>query len=152
MKITFVLILLIISYVGVPVHAQNKFGIGIIVGEPTGLSFKNWVNSTEAIDGAIAWDFRKDGRLTIHTDYLFHKLNLVRVKELGNIPVYMGIGARINFEEEDTKIGIRIPFGIAFNFASRLPFDVFIEVVPALNLIPATEADINIGLGTRVFF
>jgi hypothetical protein len=29
---------------------QKGFGIGIIVGEPTGLSLKGWLSSTSAID------------------------------------------------------------------------------------------------------
>ena len=36
------------------VEAQNRgFGLGIIVGEPTGISGKLWIEDRKAIDGAI---------------------------------------------------------------------------------------------------
>ena len=38
--------------------AQEKdFGVGAILGEPTGVSLKKWLGARTAIDGALAWSF-----------------------------------------------------------------------------------------------
>ena len=43
-------------------------GIGIIVGEPTGICGKLWLSGRTAIDGAAAWSFNKNGNLHLHAD------------------------------------------------------------------------------------
>ncbi len=53
--------------------AQDRgFGLGVILGEPTGLSGKYWTSSTNAIDGGLAWSFRHAGFFHVHADYLWH--------------------------------------------------------------------------------
>ncbi len=37
--------------------SEHRFGAGIILGEPTGVSLKYWLNDTMAIDGAIGASF-----------------------------------------------------------------------------------------------
>lgn len=133
---------------------QSEFGLGIILGEPTGLSLKKWVHSTAAIDGAVAWSFGNKDALHLHADYLVHNFTLFKV-EKGKIPLYYGIGGRIKFEEDngegDTKIGLRIPVGICYMFTNS-PLDVFIEIAPLLDLSPSTEFDLNGAVGIRYFF
>jgi len=57
-RLVVILALLVILFFCTPTVAQDRgFGLGIIVGEPTGLSFKKWSGDTTAIGGAIAWSF-----------------------------------------------------------------------------------------------
>ncbi|MCK4431244.1 MAG: hypothetical protein KAW19_08060, partial [Candidatus Aminicenantes bacterium] len=42
---------------------ESGFGLGIILGEPTGISFKNWIGSRTAIDGGVAWSFGNNDSL-----------------------------------------------------------------------------------------
>ncbi len=98
--------------------ARNKsFGIGVIVGAPTGLSCKNWLNSRAAIDFAAAWSFGDRKSYYIHSDYLFHRHDLVSIENLKFIVSY-GFGGRIKYKEgeddNDTLLGIRIPVGLAY--------------------------------------
>ncbi|MEJ2616343.1 MAG: hypothetical protein P8Z35_15410, partial [Ignavibacteriaceae bacterium] len=47
-------------------NAQNRnFGLGIILGEPTGLSAKLTVNHINAFDFAAAWSFKDRGNLLL---------------------------------------------------------------------------------------
>ncbi len=132
------------------VSAQDSgFGLGIIVGEPTGISAKLWTGQSTAIDGAVAWSFGRNEAMHIHVDYLFHYFNLFNI-EKGKLPLYFGIGGRVKLAD-DTKVGVRIPVGIDYMF-SNAPVDIFLEVVPLLNLVPDTEFDINAGIGVRFFF
>ena len=53
--------------------------------------------------------------------------------------------------EEETVLGVRIPFGLAYWFESQ-PIEVFLEIAVILDLAPATELDLGAGLGIRYFF
>ena len=130
-------------------NTPGRIGLGIILGEPTGISFKSWQSDEIAYDAALAWSLGKDGKVHVHVDYLIHNYKLIRTIN-SNTPVYYGIGGRIKTKDE-TALGVRIPLGI--NFKSRkIPIDVFIEIVPTLNLIPETVFDLEGGIGVRYYF
>lgn len=132
------------------VQAQDSgFGLGVILGEPTGISGKLWIEDRKAIDGAVAWSFDKESALHLHADLLFHGSNISRV-EMSRLLLYYGIGGRIKFED-DSKAGIRIPLGINY-LSSGAPLDVFLEIVPILDLAPSTEFGLNGAIGVRYFF
>jgi hypothetical protein len=52
-------------------HAQSS-EIGIIIGEPTGLSAKFWTGGRTAADFGVAWSFSGSGSIHLHSDYLLH--------------------------------------------------------------------------------
>jgi len=131
------------------VAKDRDFGLGVIAGEPTGLSSKLWIEHSTAVDGAVAWSFGKKSALHLHADYLFHNFNLLKV-EKGELPIYFGIGGRIRFES-NSKVGVRVPVGIEYIFTG-VPLDIFFELVPLLDLIPSTEFRFNGGIGVRYFF
>lgn len=54
-------------------RAAEGFGIGLILGEPTGLSIKKWIGPERAIDAAAAWSLAEHERFQFHADYLVHK-------------------------------------------------------------------------------
>ena len=130
---------------------HGNFGIGVILGEPTGLSAKMWTSETTAFDLGVAWSFSGDGNFHIHGDYLFHRFGIFDVSK-GALPLYFGIGARMLFRDNaDDKIGIRFPIGIEYYF-DDLPIAVFVEIVPILDLTPDSDFDINGGIGGRFYF
>lgn len=131
------------------VHAQGNFGIGLIVGEPTGISAKMWLMKRTAVDAAAAWSFSDDAALHLHADYLFHNFDLIEVSK-GQLPVYFGAGARVKFES-DSKLGVRIPVGLAY-ILEGAPLDLFAEIVPLVDLVPDTEFELNGSIGIRYFF
>ena len=53
--------------------------------------------------------------------------------------------------ESESKIGIRIPVGIAY-LMEDAPIDFFFELVPLLDLIPDTDFAFNAAIGVRYFF
>lgn len=131
------------------INAQNKgFGIGIIVGEPTGVSLKYWTSSSTAFDGAVAWSFIDNGALHLHADYLIHNFTLITVST-GKLPFYYGIGARIKLVDK-TRLGVRVPVGLAY-LMNGTPIDFFLEIVPILDLAPKTDFKINAAIGARYY-
>ena len=131
-------------------HAQDKkFGVGIILGEPTGFSLKYWLTGKTALDAGFAWSFVDENAFQIQADYLIHNFNLFNFPE-GKLPFYFGIGGRIKFSN-DVKFGIRVPLGIAWIFNDET-FDVFFEAVPILDILPETDFTIGAAIGGRYFF
>lgn len=128
---------------------ESGFGLGVIVGEPTGLSFKYWVERTIAVDGAVAWSLGEDDALHLHVDYLAHNFKLFQIEE-GKFPIYYGLGCRIKSGDDD-KLGARIPLGMNYLFENT-PLDIFLEIVPVLDLAPSTELNMNGAIGVRYFF
>ncbi len=146
----FLSLLFLALFITGSVKAQNgKIGVGIIAGEPTGLSLKYRVSADNAIDAAAAWSFLKEAAFHIHADYLFHDYSLIKVSK-GKLPFYYGLGARLKLSEK-SRVGVRIPLGLAYEFANS-PVDIFLEVVPLLDLAPSTEFNLNGAVGVRYFF
>jgi len=132
------------------VEAQDEgFGLGVILGEPTGISGKLWTGDRTAIDGAVAWSFEDKTAVHLHADFLFHKFDHIE-PEKGEFSLYYGIGGRIKFED-DSKAGVRFPGGINYLFPEA-PLDLFVEIVPLLDLAPSTKFRFNAALGIRYFF
>ena len=130
--------------------AQGTFGPGIIVGEPTGLSAKWYTTGNKAIDLAAAWSVEGEDAFHLHGDLLFHRRDLLEADGKG-LPLYYGLGARVKLLEKDDLLGIRFPFGIG-TFVADGDFDVFLELVPILDLAPETDASLNAGIGLRYWF
>ncbi|MBL7960375.1 hypothetical protein JNL27_09060 [bacterium] len=128
---------------------DHGFGLGIIVGDPTGINGKLWTSPNTALDAAAAWDLGKNGGIQVHGDFLIHKYNLITVQS-GKLPVYFGIGGLIGLHDK-TVLGVRGPVGLDYMFADS-PFDIFIEIVPVFVLIPKTDFTFNGALGFRYFF
>ena len=130
--------------------SAKDFGVGAIVGDPTGLTAKYWITHKRAVDMALAWDLSgDDDRLEIHADHLWHfDLNMNRME--GRLPLYVGLGGRL-LTGHDARLGVRIPFGISYLFA-QVPIELFGEIAPLLDVTPDSDTSVNGGVGVRFYF
>ncbi|MEZ5360184.1 MAG: hypothetical protein R3F48_15310 [Candidatus Zixiibacteriota bacterium] len=148
------LILTIVALAVITAFGSNAlakgFGLGVIIGEPTGPSFKAWTGANTAIDGAAAWSLDDNNSFHLHLDYLMHA-NVLKI-EKGKMPLYYGIGGRMEFVEhgDDDIIGVRIPVGLEY-LPHKTPLGIFLEIVPVLNLIPETDMDMEGAIGIRLY-
>ncbi|MBD3616547.1 MAG: hypothetical protein HUJ22_08235 [Gracilimonas sp.] len=119
--------------------------LGVIIGEPTGVSAKFWASGRTAIDFGVAWSLGESGNMHIHSDHLWHFWNQ------SGPAFYTGLGGRLIMNNE-TQLAARIPIGLQFNVAKRL--SLFFELVPTLPIVPETSSDfdINGGAGLRIRF
>ncbi len=136
-------------------HAQARgnggdFGLGVILGEPTGVSVKVWNNDRSAFDIGAAWSFAgSHDAIHLHGDYLLHSwLNGV---EDGDLAFYYGIGARVILSDPDARLGVRIPLGLNY-IVPNSRIDIFAEIAPILDLTPNTDFNGNGGVGIRYYF
>jgi len=132
-------------------HSKGPFGIGIILGEPTGVDGKLFLTPSNAVEGAVAWSLSGNNNIHIQAEYLYHRYDLISVKK-GQMPLFFGVGGRVIFRENAKDvIGVRIPVGLAYEFEGA-PFDVFGEIVPILDLTPDTDFDLEGAIGGRFWF
>ena len=128
----------------------GDFGLGIIAGEPTGLSGELWLTKSTALTAAAAWSFEGgDDAFLIQSDYVFYNMDLINVQS-GAMGVYFGLGGRVRFAT-NTQVGIRIPIGLDYMFENA-PVDIFGEIVPILDLVDKTELNFGAAIGVRYFF
>jgi hypothetical protein len=134
---------------------EHRFGAGIILGDPTGLSLKYWLNDTMAIDSAIGASFNDDGdndsNFYMHADVLWHNFDLIKVPQ-GRLPIYFGVGALVRFRDNaDDQLGVRIPVGVSYMF-EQAPIDIFAEIGPAIDIVPDVRGEVTAGVGIRFWF
>ncbi|HBA84986.1 MAG TPA: hypothetical protein DCZ95_12900 [Verrucomicrobia bacterium] len=160
MKKAFIVTVTIAVLSATGARAQGNLGIGVMAGEPTGISIKNWFNDIHAMDAGIGWSFTENDSLHLHTDYLLHNYSILPLRQGGDkMPVYAGVGLRFKAknthgsgENEDDHIwGVRVPFGISYLFANS-PLDLFAEIAPVFDFTPDDEFSINGAVGARYYF
>lgn len=145
---------------------QGKdLGLGIVLGDPTGLTLKGWLGSDNAISGHLAYDFDAEA-LGLYVDYhfVFDAFN-IRSSTI-DLPLYVGIGGKLfawddNCDEErnrgrcnddsDFALGVRIPVGLAL-LLKKAPLEFFAELAVGLRVFPSTDGDIDAALGARFYF
>lgn len=131
---------------------RGSFGLGVIAGEPTGLSMKLRTGGQNALDAAVAWSLEGRSDLHLHGSFLRHHDDAVEIEDTA-IPFYYGIGLRMRLNEgsRDDDIGIRFPVGLAWIFAGG-GLETFVELAPILDIAPDTELDVNAAIGLRYIF
>ncbi len=143
---------LTILMTGSTVWAQQagQFGAGVILGDPTGLTVKYWLDGTKAIDAGVGFS----GDATLYTDFLWHSWDILPQPKQGKLGLYVGGGPQID-TEDSTEFGIRAIGGIDYWIANH-PIELFLEGGPAFMLTTENdedrEIDFNAGLGVRFYF
>lgn len=142
----------IILFISANCFAQSHgTGVGIMVGQPTGLTLKTWVSKTSAIALGGAYNFKNEG-VQVQADYLYHFMNAFPIT-MGRIPVYTGIGGTISYKKNssDPDYGIRLPVGFSY-FMPASKFDLFVEADPVIIIKPESRVSLNGNVGIRYFF
>ena len=161
-SVLFGLVLVMLMILTKPLGAQDRgFGLGFILGEPTGLSAKLWTSRVNAFDFGLGLSvggdrisnghhYDGDGRVRFHMDYLWHSFNAISSTE--RFPIYYGVGGRFNSGGGyESSLGVRGVIGIVW-LPRDTPIDIFVELVPVFQLTPGTGFGIDAGLGIRYFF
>jgi hypothetical protein len=155
---------------------SRHYGVGAVVGDPTGLSGKVWIGPTNAIDaglGFYGYGYRggcfrdHDGRTicdrryggastSLHVDYLWES-KLVDGKGKVQLDWHIGAGGRVFFLGDPCgydcwDLGVRAPIGLDLTFAQPSFLEVFLEIAPVFYVVPSMFAAAEGGLGVRGYF
>ena len=149
-KKAFVILFLTLIMVSLLKAQEKGIGAGILIGEPTGLSGKYWLDNSRALDFGIGYSFAHTySALSLHTDIVFPLPQILKSKFL---PLYYGMGVRIHINNKDgNTFGARGVLGSDWMFDNQL-LDVFIEIAPVFNLLPRTSLHLDLAVGSRYYF
>jgi hypothetical protein len=137
---------------------KGVVGVGIILGEPTGITGRLYLEDDRAIQAAIGSAF-VGGGLQLHADYVFHPY-ILQMRESFVLPVYVGPGVRaIDYtngrEDSSFALGVRAVGGLLFDF-KNVPLDAFIELAGVLEYEfrdgRGAGIKLNAGAGARYYF
>ncbi len=121
---------------------KSEIGVGIVLGEPTGLNAQFFWNRNSAIDLTAAWSL--GDWFTVTGDFQIYNYLLDAPREWR---WYYGLGSYMTFpDDEDLTLGVRIPVGIKYHFPYSA-IDVWAEAAPGIELLEDTEAIIHGGIG-----
>jgi hypothetical protein len=144
--------------IGVASAQPQGAGLGLMGGDPSGLSLKVWTGSRTAFDAGLGYSYLGYGQaLHVHGDLLWHTRSMIEDAENGYLPLYLGIGARLKMADAgrgypDMRVGVRIPFGVEYVFPV-FPVGLFLELVPVFDLIPGNHwLGYNSSIGFRYYF
>lgn len=145
------------------VHESSKFGFGIVLGEPSGLTAKNWIDQINAIDFGLAYSITN--YVLLNVDYLWHFHSVFGKSSnfAQRLTPYIGGGGMVAFssgesgkkifqkQENSVALGFRIPIGIEFH-VPKPNLGIFLELVPGLFIFPSTTGFLGAGIGVRFYF
>jgi hypothetical protein len=131
-------------------YAESDLGIGAMVGNPTGINVKYWLDGDKAVDGGAGLSFGKKTNFSMHSDYLFHSEGALVFQDAHPLDVYYGIGGRMEFSD-DIELGVRLPVGVAHRLENNSS-DVFGEVAPIWDFIGRTGLELHLVFGARYYF
>lgn len=137
------------------VASAEDFAVGVILGDPTGLSGKVKLNERHSIDGALAFSSGKHSGAQIHADYIWDRARSWGTTE-GPLNMYYGLGGRLisyNDDRNSSKISIgpRGSLGLDFNI-NNPNIEFFGELALVLEVVPSITADLDAGIGARIRF
>lgn len=155
------LVLVVALLFASPAHAE--VGLGVFVGEPTGLDLKLDLAQRSALDLVFGWyshwndgDRINDGAYA-HVTYLVTPV--VSVGRSVIVPLRIGIGGAI-FDDAgrydgDIHLAARVPFQVGLRFR-RTPLELYGEIALKLTVVdPGPEhrtVDLDGGIGLRFYF
>jgi hypothetical protein len=121
---------------------RNDFGLGFVLGEPSGLNGQFYWSQRSAIDITAAWSWN-DWMMVIGDFQVYNNI----ADSPHNWKWYYGVGAYLALPENDNgTFGVRVPLGLRYRIPQSA-VDIWGEVAPALRVVPDTEPVLQGGLG-----
>ncbi|MDH4469272.1 MAG: hypothetical protein QE271_14535 [Bacteriovoracaceae bacterium] len=134
---------------------EKRMGVGVILGGPTGFTFKNHLQGIQFFDFALAYSLRSDETFHIHGDFLWQFADSFRVDQVPMF-TYFGLGARFKHydrhkDNESYGLGLRLPAGFGY-VMPKTSIELFAEVALIVDMLESTDMDFNFGVGGRLWF
>jgi hypothetical protein len=150
---------------------SRKFGLGIVIGDPTGLSAKLWVAPTNSLDFGLGLWSGVNGDCfidnqghevcgtfghsngTFNIDYLWQS-NIIRGS--AQLDWHVGGGGRMIWwggcQNNCIAVAARAPIGLDLMFTNPSFLEVFFELAPSFWIVPDINFGIEGGIGVRFYF
>lgn len=154
------LLLLALSPASAADRTAHPFGLGVIVGHPSGLSGKLHLDGQHAVDFAVASTPWSGGY--VHATYLWHP-SILATGSAADLGWHIGVGGfawdrfgdRKNgpwwSPDGDFTVGVRLPVGLDVDFHDPR-FQLFGDVAFVAPIVPGVYAGIDAAVGARYYF
>lgn len=124
--------------------------LGIVLGQPTGITARFGLGVSNSIEAKAAWDLAMSDEggasFSFQANWLIEFPGVLRFEQV-DIPPYIGAGIQLDVGS-GLLLGFRIPAGLIYRF-EKFPLEVFVEVGLGMGLIPSTKSLISGGVGVR---
>lgn len=160
-----ILILGTIVFTSVPAHAQGpkskSFGFGLMLGEPSGLTAKLWLNK----ENSLVFDLGASyfGSPRIQVDYLWH----FDTFSSPILKLYAGPGVSLGFDgpsslwrkskdddwyyrDNEMGLGVRVVAGLNI-IPKNSPLEIFAEIGENIGIMPGFGAGFDAAVGLRFY-
>jgi hypothetical protein len=134
-------------------------GLGLSLGDPTGLNFKTFLGGSMAFDATAGLGIIGGNHLALNAGLVWHN----SLGNLGSAPVdwYYGVGAKLGYydydgnhehdDHDDLRLGARAPLGVSVMLRG-VPIDIFLEVAAGLWIVGNVDFDLDGAIGARYWF
>jgi hypothetical protein len=144
---------------------EHPFGLGVVIGEPTAITAKYWLDGKHSIDGGLGAFF---GSYTLlYADYLFSYPGAFGHQSafVSQLTPYFGAGPVLAFTTSsydnnnnlrgknsgDIGLGVRVPGGIEWR-PNDPTIGVYVELAPGISIMPQVGIFLQAGIGIRYYF
>ncbi|HVZ35697.1 MAG TPA: hypothetical protein VG963_24895 [Polyangiaceae bacterium] len=145
----------------------RDFGLGFAFGSPTSIVGKYFVGDDNALDFGLGFwrygwncnvpddpsfchDYHAFSRISLNADYLWQ--DGIVAGRAANLDWHIGAGGRVWLGGGDFALAARMPIGLDLTFRKPSFLEVFLELAPALYIVPGIDLDIEAFLGVRFYF
>ncbi|HLF63624.1 MAG TPA: hypothetical protein VI603_07720 [Saprospiraceae bacterium] len=143
----FIFCLCILTQPVVGQRMPGDVGIGVHIGQPTGLTLKAYSPGT-SLDILAAWDLDDFFFLNLHAIYDAQLNDENTVHFFYGPGGYIGIRDRGSELDDDIELGVSGAFGLDFLIQK---FEIFLQATPRLSLVQTTNFDMGGGVGFRIY-
>jgi|GEM_PF-1160874 len=149
---------------------RNGFSLGLILGDPTGLTLRAGLGESNAIQAHLGFSPFPGDAIAIMVDWTYDAWVFLRDNPTASLPFYFGFGGKAEWfsghyyayhdhrdysDQSHFGFGARGLVGLRASFVNA-PFDIFIELAPVgfLVIVPDTGIyyDIDFAIGARYRF
>ena len=133
---------------------KGSTALGLMLGEPSAVSFKHFLSKTNAIDAGVGLS-SFDGGLWLHGDYVWQFWDVLGA----DLPFYVGPGLILRSRKDKSLkgggsfagIGLRGLVGIEYHF-KEATISIFLEGAVHLYLISQVDLGGGASIGIRYWF
>jgi hypothetical protein len=142
------LTLIIVLLFLVPQAHAKGVGVGLMLGETTGVTAKSPQGDT-ALDAGLGWSVGGSNPLQLHGDHLWIVPGAMYYKESTALDLHFGIGGRMKFDDE-INLGARFPIGLSSQLGEGRS-EFFGEVAPIIDILPDLDVEGHVMVGVRFY-
>ncbi|MBI2522000.1 MAG: hypothetical protein HYV97_16405 [Bdellovibrio sp.] len=157
LKKKFIIILAFFSCNFTALAAVPQWGLGAVIGDPTGLSLNYFMHETRSLHSVLAFDFSDGDEVNFASHYIWWK----RFADMPLKPFrwFYGFGGEIaifdqsykKFHDKDIELGPSATLGLSYAFESA-PLEAFLKSNLTLDIVQETDVDMDLMLGLHFNF